>query len=165
MERATGRLGDGGKLPDLVFLLVLLSYKHLELKKSLEALEAAADRADRVPDVLTAAYELRRLKQPLLAFMHMLEQYASWKKEKLDPLMTAALGRIENDYKLGIADLQAFLQRLDDFGARPHACRVAEAIGGVLQGCLLLKEHFRTEEHALFLLVEQMLSDSNSGRS
>ncbi|MBP1153719.1 MULTISPECIES: hemerythrin domain-containing protein [unclassified Paenibacillus] len=175
MEQETDRLLDAVRPSDWVMMLVRLKDEHLKLRQTIAELEAAVNRADRMPDVLTVAHEIRRIKQPLIAYMNELERHSAWEEEELRPLIDQyfynkhvpmikdSIWVMEKDHELGTAYLEAFLQMLDDFGIRPHAGMVAGAVGCFLQGCRLLKEHFRMEEHIVLPLVEQMLSDSNAG--
>lgn len=175
MERETDRFLDAARPSGLVVMLVRLKDEHLKLKQTIDELEAAVNRADRMPDVLTVAHEMRRIKQPLIEYMNELKRHSAWEEEELRPLIDHyflnehgpvikdSIWVMEKDHELGTAYLEAFLQRLDEFGLRPHAGMVAEAVGCFLQGCILLKEHFRAEEQVIWPLVEQMLSDPNAG--
>lgn len=174
MEREIDRFLDAACPSDLVVMLVRLKDEHLKLIQTITELEAAVNRADRMPDVLTVAHEMRRIKQPLIAYMHELERHSVWEEEELRPLIDRyffnkhvpmikeSIWVMERDHELGTAYLEAFLQGLDEFGLRPQAGMVADAVGCFLQGCLLLKEHFRLEEQIVLPLVEQMLSDPNA---
>lgn len=146
MERETDRLLDAAHPSDLVVMLVRLRDEHLMLRQTIAELEAAVNQADRMPDVLTVAHEMRRIKQPLIAYMNELERHSAWEEEELKPLIDHyfynkhvpmikdSIWVMEKDHELGTACLEGFLQLLDDFGIRPHAGMVAEAVSCFLQG-------------------------------
>ncbi|GCL73254.1 hemerythrin domain-containing protein [Paenibacillus sp. JMULE4] len=174
MERGKDRFLNAARPSDLVVMLERMRDEHLKMKQTIAELEAAVERADRMPDVLTVAHEMRRIKQPLIAYMNELERHATWEEKELQPLLDDyffnkhapkikdSIWAMEKDHQLGTASLETFLQRLDEFGLRPHAAAVAEAVGCFMQGCGLLKKHFRLEEEVIIPLVEQMLNDSDA---
>lgn len=89
MERGKDRFLNAARPSDLVVMLERMRDEHLKMKQTIAELEAAVERADRMPDVLTVAHE-------------------------------------------------------------------------IMQGCGLLKKHFRLEEEVIMPLVEQMLNDSDA---
>lgn len=172
MDREIKRQWDAARMSNLVSMLVQLRSEHSKLLQMVGEMEETAYRSDRMPDVLTVAFEMRRVKQQLISFMQELEDHTAWEADELMPLIdnylqgkqkpvpTDSLWGGEKDRELATAYFEAFLQRLDEFGTPPHAGMVAEAVDCFIQGCILLKEHFRIEEQSVIPFVEQILKDS-----
>ncbi len=87
MERGKDRFLNAARPSDLVVMLERMRDEHLKMKQTIAELEAAVERADRMPDVLTVAHEMRRIKQPLIAYMNELERHATWEEKELQPLL------------------------------------------------------------------------------
>ena len=172
MQRTIDRPGETGRPSDMVEAVRRLRDEHSDLRQTIERIEAAAARADRMAAVSAAANEISGVKQPLVAFMHALERHAAWEEENLIPLIEEHMPRshesavrdsiwvMEKDHQMATVYLRVFLERLNEFGDRPNAGVVADAVRCLLQGCVLLKEHFRIEEQTIFQAVEQLVGET-----
>ncbi|MNH95465.1 hypothetical protein D3C73_481130 [compost metagenome] len=156
---------------ELALAMDRLQNEHDLFRDRLKVLEVQAKQVNMLDDIDKGIQVLTYLRQQTIQLVDELDVHADWEQKQLFPFLDhyfhhqhlpsilPSFWVLEKDHELAQSFIQSFMEAVDRLQVKPIKEGIIEAAANLIQACLILNDHITMEEHLVFPLTEQVLTD------